>query len=447
MFNFHKNITHIGNGTKLDDSTGKIRKITMPDKDRKGHLFCFGATRSGKTRMIESMIEQDIRKGYSVCFIDPKGDIDIFSKIVQVALEENRQDDLCLVTPIFPDYSSRIDPLAYYYMNEEIVSHVVSGIKAKEEFFVNVAYETTLMIVLSLLLFKRIRGDSGEEARLNFDDIKNRASHAGLTSLRNELDVIKNIEPKAIEIIESLNQILSSPPDYFAKVSSSLRTVLTSISTGSVGTIIGRAKSNRFIERLENNQKTILIVQTGSLLTRRTAHIVGRVLISMVQSFIGRRYASGKKISPPLCMYIDEMSNVIYLGIEDLFNKGGGADVWVHGFTQSIADLEAEIGPVYARKILDNTNTKIFMRVNDPSTAKYISDYAGIKDCFSPFLSLSGGITIRQVEKYRIKPEDVLNLKPREFYMFSFHAAGYKGVTNFIKPAYIQVKYPEAKIQ
>ena len=446
MFNFRKGITYIGDGVDLGDHTGKIKTIKLPDEDRRGHLFCFGATRVGKTRLIESMIEQDIRKGYSVCFIDPKGDIDIFSKIVQVALEENRQDDLCLVTPIFPGCSSRIDPLAYYYMNEEIVSHVVSGIKAKEEFFVNVAYETTLVIVLSLLLFKKIRGDSGEEARINFDDIKNRASHAGLTSLKNELEVIKNIEPGANEIIESLNQILSSPPDYFAKISSSLRTVLTSISTGSVGTIIGRAKSNRFIERLENNQKTIFVVQTGSLLTRRTAHIVGRVLISMVQSFIGRRYASGRKVSPPLCVYIDEMSNVIYLGIEDLFNKAGGADVWVHGFTQSIADLEAEMGPAYAKKILDNTNTKVFMRVNDPSTAKYISDYAGIRDRFSPFLSLSGGITIREVKEYEIKPEEVLNLKPREFYMFSFNARC-KGVTSFTEPAYIRVKYPEANIQ
>jgi len=446
MFNRHKETTYIGNGTELGDCTGKIKKIIMPDEDRRGHLFCFGATRVGKTRLIESMIEQDIRKGYSVCFIDPKGDINIFSKIVQVALEENRQDDLCLVTPIFPDYSSKIDPLAYYYMSEEIVSHVVSGIKAKEEFFINVAYETTLVIVLSLLLFKKIRGDTGEEGRINFDDIKSRASHAGLTSLKNELEVIRNMEPKAQEIIESLNQILSSPPDYFAKISSSLRTVLTSISTGSVGTIIGQAKSNKFIERLESNKKTILIIQTGSLLTRRTAHIVGRVLISMVQSFIGRRYASGKKVSPPLCMYIDEMSNVIYLGIEDLFNKGGGADVWVHGFTQSIADLEAEIGAAPAKKILDNTNTKIFMRVNDPSTAKYISDYAGTMDKFSPFLSLSGGITIREVKEYQIKPEAVLNLKPREFYMFSFHTRC-KGVTNFTKPAYIHAIYPDAKIQ
>ena len=446
MFNHRKDTTDIGRGTELGDRTGKIKKIIMPDEDRKGHLFCFGSTRAGKTRLIESMIEQDIRKGYSVCFIDPKGDIDIFSKIVQVALEENRQDDLCLVTPIFPDYSSRIDPLAYYYMKEELVSHVVSGIKAKEEFFVNVAYETTLVIILSLLLFKKIRRDTGEDAKINFDDIKNRASHAGLTSLKNELEVIKNVEPKAQEIIESLTQILSSPPDYFAKISSSLRTVLTSISTGSVGTIIGRAKSNRFIERLENNKRTILIVQTGSLLTRKTAHIVGRVLISMIQSFIGRRYASGKKVSPPLCLYIDEMSNVIYLGIEDLFNKGGGADVWVHGFTQSIADLEAEIGPAPAKKILDNTNTKIFMRVNDPSTAKYISDYAGTMNRYSPFLSLSGGITIREVKEYQIKPEEVLNLKPREFYMFSF-STRCKGITTFTKPAYIHVKYPDACVQ
>ena len=103
--------TFIGYGYGLGNQV-KIKKVTLRDSDRKGHLFCFGSTRIGKTRLIELMIEQDIRKGYSVAFFDPKGDIDIFSKIVQIAYEEGRQHELCLVTPIFPNCSARMDPLA-----------------------------------------------------------------------------------------------------------------------------------------------------------------------------------------------------------------------------------------------------------------------------------------------------------------------------------------------
>ena len=59
MFNHRKDTTDIGRGTELGDRTGKIKKIIMPDEDRKGHLFCFVSTRAGKTRLIESMIEQE----------------------------------------------------------------------------------------------------------------------------------------------------------------------------------------------------------------------------------------------------------------------------------------------------------------------------------------------------------------------------------------------------
>jgi len=343
-----KKTTFLGYGYTLGNQ-GKIKKLRLRDTDRKGHLFCFGSTRIGKTRLIELMIEQDIRKGYSVAFFDPKGDIDIFSKIVQVAYEENRQHELCMVTPIFPACSARMDPLAYYYMPEEVVSHVVSGIKAREEFFINVAYETTLVIVMALLFFAKIKK---EKPRLNFNAIKERASYTDLKNLETQLSEYED-DPEAQEILASLRQILASPHDYFAKVSSSLRTVLTSLSTGSVGAIIGKARANEFIKRLEEGKRVILVVQTGSLLTRRTAHIVARVLLSMIQSFVGRIYLSGRKVTPPLCVYMDEASNLLYMGVEDLFNKAGGAGVWVHAFTQSIADIEAEIGKAAARKILD----------------------------------------------------------------------------------------------
>ncbi len=82
-------------------------------------------------------------------------------------------------------------------------------------------------------------------------------------------------------------------------MSSSLRTVLTALSVGSVGKVIGKADANPFIEMLERGKRVILVIQTGSLLTRRTAHIIARVLLSMVQSFVGRVLAGGGAITLP----------------------------------------------------------------------------------------------------------------------------------------------------
>jgi type IV secretory pathway TraG/TraD family ATPase VirD4 len=227
-------------------------------------------------------------------------------------------------------------------------------------------------------------------------------------------------------------------------VSSSLRTVLTALSVGSVGKVIGKANTNPFIERLEKGKRVILVVQTGSLLTRRTAHIIARVLLSMVQSFVGRVLAGGGIINPPLCVHIDEASNVLYLGIEDLFNKAGGAGVWLHLMTQSYQDLVAELGDPHAKKILDNTNTKIVFRVNDPETARYVSNLAGIHRRFSPILSLGGGVSVREMEEERIFPDEVLALRPREFFAFTMDGI-YKGKTTTVLPPKVKIEFPEVK--
>ena len=95
----------IGEGTALNrDPEAKPAPIIVPDSDREGHIFTMGATRSGKTRLAEVMIEHDIRAGRSILWIDPKGDNGIFSKIVTVARETGREDDLLFFSPVFPRY-------------------------------------------------------------------------------------------------------------------------------------------------------------------------------------------------------------------------------------------------------------------------------------------------------------------------------------------------------
>lgn len=434
----------IGSGKMLNKYGKELPRVIplgIPNVHRKSHLFCFGTTRVGKTKLIETMIEQDIRAGRSVLLLDPKGDIELFSKIVQVAEEVGRENEITLVTPIFPKYSGKLSPLTYYYMPEEIVGHITSGIQAKEEFFINIAYETTLVIVLSLLLFAEIEG---KPYRISIQEIKDRASYQGLCDLQTRLQELPPSDKKA-DILSTLDQVLSSPQDYFAKVSSSLRTMLTTLSTGSMREIIGGTTQNEFMQALETGKSVIMVVQSGALLTGKTSHTVSRMLVSMIQTFAGRRFASGRTVTPPLCLYMDEAANLMYHGVEDLFSKAGGAGVWLHAFSQSIADLDDAIGPAAARRILDNTNTKIFMRVNDPNTSQYISEYSGEINRYSPVLSLGGGMNIREVDEPLIRPEEVQTLHPREFYLFTFDGA-FKGTVKTVHPARTIIQFPQVEV-
>jgi hypothetical protein len=117
---------------------------------------------------------------------------------------------------------------------------------------------------------------------------------------------------------------------------------------------------------------------------------------------------------------MDEFSNMIYRGIENMFNKAGGGGFYLTAATQSIADFDAEVGEAIARKITDNTNTKIFMRVNDLTTAQNLAAYGGLKKKLSPMLSSTGSVTSRETEEDILQPTDFMNLRAREFYYFGF---------------------------
>lgn len=427
----------LGTGINLDKPE-EIIALQYPDSYRKGHFWCFGTTRVGKTRTMENIIEQDIRKGYSVVAIDPKGDIDLFSKITQVALETGRHNDIMLVTPVFPQYSAIVDPLSSYYMIEELVAHITAGVAVgREPYFFGVAYEVSLVVVQALILLAKA---TGQESSFNLNDIKNHISHQDLEELKEKVDYIDT--PEANQLAMDIQKILSTPADYYSKVASSLRVALTELTSGNVGKVIGNADENRFIDRLEAGKGVILVVQLGSLLTKRAAYTAGKVIISMLQAFIGRRYSSDKVVTPPLTLHIDEAQSVLYHGIEDLFAKAGGAGVFIHGYCQSVSQLYAEIGMDRANTILDNCNTKLFMRVPDTKTAQYVATHLGEQRTYSPIISLGGGLSIRETEETRIKHTEVLNLAPRQFFLTTYSGV-FRGVTKDVSDASIRVLFPD----
>jgi hypothetical protein len=429
--------THLGKGIHLD-RPDRIMQLGYPDRFRKGHSWCFGTTRVGKTRVMENIIEQDVRKGYSVVAIDPKGDIELFSKIVQVAFETGRHADLMLITPVFPQYSAILDPLSSYYMIEELVAHITAGVAVgREPYFFGVAYEVSLVVVQALIILAKA---ARRKPSFNLNDIKNHISHQDLEKLKEKLDFIDT--PPSRQLAMDMQKILSTPADYYSKVASSLRVALTELTSGNVGRIIGNADENRFIDRLEAGKSVIMVVQLGSLLTKRAAYTAGKVIISMIQAFVGRRYSSDRTVTPALTLHIDEAQSVLYQGIEELFAKAGGAGVYIHGYCQSVSQLYAEIGMDRANAILDNCNTKLFMRVPDAKTANYVSIHLGEKRTYSPIISLGGGLSIRETEDIRIRHTDVLNMEARQFFLTTYSGV-FRGVTSDVSDSTLKVVFPD----
>lgn len=372
----HKFDLHVGRGIVLD-----VAEIESGEKDvyidfdtRRQHLGCIGTTGSGKTRLMTYMAVQDIFAGNSVLVVDPKYDETLLASIIEAAVLSGRLDEFLYFNPILPEISNKLNLLYSYYIPDELVDHVVAGVRAREEYFENVAYEVTLSIIMGLYALAKARG---EKLNINFYEVKRWCSYNSLAELKNSLSYLTNSSDSEIRRLASdtvlfLDQILSSPADFFAKVSSSLRTVLTSLSASAIGDLIGKASYNEFLNRLETGKGVIAYCNTGVLLIRKASHVFARILISMIQSLIGRMLSAGKSIDPPLVIYLDEGHNMLYRGIDELFAKGRAANVILNFFTQSISSIKAVVGDDYARVIMDNISTWIYFRVNCEETAAFI---------------------------------------------------------------------------
>jgi conjugal transfer pilus assembly protein TraD len=428
----------LGTGINLDDTDNIIDNLGFPETDRQGHFWCFGTTRVGKTRTMESIVEQDIRKGNSVIVIDPKGDIPLFSKIAQVAYETNRLSDLLLFSAIFPHISTKLNPLSSYYMIEELVGHITAGVEdGREPFFKNVALNVSSVVIRALILQAKI---SGWPVNFNLNDIKNLISRSALESLASEIRTIETEE--TIQLVKDIGKILEHPADYYSKIANSLSVALDELTTSNIGQVIGNADSDPLIERLEKDRGVILVIQLGSLLSRRAGYTVGKTILSTIQALVGRKFAGGMRMNPPLSIHIDEAQSVLYGGIEELFAKAGGGGVYMQGYCQSINQLYDALGQNKAKTILDNCNTKLFMRVPDADTATFISNHLGEKKAYSPILSLGGGCAIRETPDVRIPHTDVLNLKHRQFFMTTY-SGNYQGYTKDVANSDWNVIFPQ----
>jgi hypothetical protein len=441
----HSDALHLGIGYELKDyRRERLRDLYQFNKNRKGHTFVAGTTRVGKTRLLQNMIVQDIRAGRSVGLIDPKGDWEIWEAMVQEAYRAGREKELTFISPYYPQYSAPVNALSRFMFAEEPINHIVAGVPNDDEFFYKVAVETTTVIVRTLLLQKRY--EDRPTGALTFEEVYALASYDGILKCREILKPLSKTNEKEVAQLQvSVEHILGSERDYFSKISTTLRTTLTQMTIGQTGEIMGNVKENDLIERLESGKRAIFYAQTGSMLTNEVSKVMSRVLVSMMQALAGRLYARKKTLETPLCLYMDEFSNMVYLGIENLFNKGGGANFILTAATQSFADVEAVVGEQKARMISDNTNTKIFMRVNDLVTAETMARYGGVKRKYSYIFSSHGGITTRVAEDDIIKAGELLKLQPREFYYFGLENIGYFGKSAPVKPVEIQIDMSERK--
>lgn len=100
------------------------KDIVLPLSDRNGHALVLGTTRVGKTRLLEVLVSQDIRRDEVVVVIDPKGDADLLLRMYAECKASGREENFHIFHLGYPEVSEAYNPIGSFMRATEVASRI-----------------------------------------------------------------------------------------------------------------------------------------------------------------------------------------------------------------------------------------------------------------------------------------------------------------------------------
>lgn len=150
---------------------------------------------------------------------------------------------------------------------------------------------------------------------------------------------------------------------------------------------------------------------------------LGRVVIMEVNTLVDYRAKAGKK---SIMSVYDEFSAYVSHEVVDVINKSRSAGFECLLSVQGLSDIDA-VDPILTRQIINNCNTYMIGRVNDPSDAEVLAAACGTyedaditsqveKKAFKNRFESEMG-TVRMVQRYRAHPDEIRGLNTGEIFL------------------------------
>ena len=404
--------------------------VWMRCADRTGHTLVLGTTRVGKTRLAELIVAQDIRRGSTVIFFDPKGDAALLRRMQAEAARCGRADRFRFLHLGFPERSSRYNPIGRYGRITEVAGRVTAQLPdvAQSASFRNFAWRYANIVARALdalgieptfdrlrratenidpLLIKYylfwLRRNGPQDWRQDFVEFERRANNRRDTYVTIPREM-KSRDPRAAalvmyvrdrlrhpgdSVIGAMEQVLRYDRSYFDKLIASLLPFLEKVTTGSLGSLISpRADDGDprpvfdWIRVL--NEGGIVYVGLDTLADRDVGSAIGHAMFSDLKSVAASLYKAGADpdrfpelrgaLGRAVCVHADEMNEIAGEEVTGMFNKAGGAGFQMTVYAQTVQDLEVRLrSAAAAEQQIGNLNTLIMLRVKNRETASLLA--------------------------------------------------------------------------
>ena len=330
---------------------------------------CFGMTGGGKTTLLHSITEQDIRSGAPIIFIDGKGDWELFEKLIPAMEAAGRIDQLRVINPMRPDISANYNPFWSADGNyEEHISFIFESFHMEKDFF-----EGHQRVYLENIA--RVLHYTGK--RFNFHDVLVAAYDQEILQEQVKVAIARTEGDPAITSQQrltlqmSVRNLLESFGDRerVAKIQGLINNLMTFMADD-LALITGSYDNLLSLEDVIE-QKLILYVSLNVNVNERAVTALGRMLLQNLQLMIGRRYAEAQKgtVQPFVSVIMDEFSPFAYENFAHILVTARGANVAFLFALQSAPQL-LQVGRGFRNDVASAPNTTFILRIKDEETAQ-----------------------------------------------------------------------------
>lgn len=342
--------------------------------DRRRHLYAVGKSGSGKSKMLELLIQEDIQSGQGVAVLDPHGDL---VDNVMRYIPKERIKDVILFNPSDTEFPIAFNPLE----------------KVED------AYRMQITIGF-LDIFKKLFGDNWTyrlEHVLRYTTLAllDSPNTTVLSILKMLTD--KNYRQKIVARIQDSvvkNFWVSEFAAWSEKFDSEAITPLLNkvgqfVATDMIRNIIGQPKTNFSIRDVMDNRKILLMKVSKGLLGEENSGLIGSMIITKIYQAAMSRADMKEEDRADFYLYIDEFQNFATNTFAEILSEARKYRLNLTIAHQYMGQLNETV----RKTVFGNVGSMVSFRVGADDAAVLANEYNPV-----------------------FKERDIINLGVREFY-------------------------------
>lgn len=333
----------------IDAETGEPIYITLEQLST--HLHCIGGTGSGKSKWLEQIIREVIRKGFGLCVIDPHGSL-FMSILKWLTALSWPVEKITLFDPSDPKYVTgynplhiRVNELSYHVGNMTLATAQAWG---RPDLFETPLLHRVLTIIYFLLAEKKL---SLLEAQYLLMPTQKTARKVLTSDIQNS--IIKDLWDYYTDTKMPLRQFMED-------FGSSANRLLAFLRSERIRKIIGQTTNViRFDTIMNDGQILLCNLCTGNVLAAEDSRLLGTLLVNELFSTAMER----QKGSRPFILIIDECWLYISPTIAKILDQTRKYGLFLILAHQYVAQVR-EVSEIVYNSLMADAKTKVVFAVS-----------------------------------------------------------------------------------